>query len=97
MTAQAMVRDERTVMVENSSYRWGYLLLSYGLLVSTAYRAFVLEQQSWDLLGLVVLGGAVTTLYQGRGRVLTGRWALLSGAGAVLALVLAAALVVLMR
>jgi hypothetical protein len=97
MTTQAYVRDERTAFVENASYRWGYMLLSYGLLVSTAYRAFVLEQQSWDLLGLVILGGAVTTVYQGRQRVLTERWALLSAVGAVLALVIAAVLVVMMR
>ena len=43
----------------------GYLVLSFGLLVIVAWRAFVLGEASWDLLGLVVLAGAVATAYRG--------------------------------
>ena len=32
-TPQAVERDERTVAVENASYRWAYLVLTYALLV----------------------------------------------------------------
>lgn len=67
-------RDERTVAVENASYRWGYLVLTFGLLALAAYRGFARDDNAWDLLGLVVLGGAVTTAYQNRGRVLTRHW-----------------------
>ncbi|MDX2060366.1 MAG: hypothetical protein SFV24_21330 [Gemmatimonadales bacterium] len=90
-------RDERTISVENGSYRWGYLLLSYGLLLSTAYRGFVREESSWDLLGLVVAGGVLTTVYQGRRQILSRRWAMASAFGLILALGLGVVLTLLRR
>jgi hypothetical protein len=86
-------RDERTVSVENQSYRWAYFVLSYGLLASVAYRGFVLDEQSWDLIGLVIVAGAIATLYQGKESVLNRRWLLLSALAAAVALILAVALV----
>ena len=74
MKNQSVVRDERTINIENSSYRWAYLLLSFGLLVIVAYRGFVWRESSWDLLALVVLSGIVTTFYQGAYRVISRRW-----------------------
>ena len=97
MTTQPIMRDERTVATENASYRWAYLVLSFGLLVSTAYRSFVRHESSWDLIALVILGGAVAIFYQGRARVLSRRWAVASGAAALLALVIAIALVLVRR
>jgi hypothetical protein len=78
MKNQSVARDERTTTVENTSYRWAYLLLSFGLLVSVAYRAFAWHESSWDLLALVLLGGLVATFYQGIHRVLSRRWALVA-------------------
>ena len=97
MTTQPIMRDERTVATENASYRWAYLVLSFGLLVSTAYRAFVRHESAWDLIALVILGGAVATFYQGRGQVLSRRWAVASAAAALLALVIAVVLVLVRR
>lgn len=94
MTANAVDRDERTVVVENASYRAAYLLLSYGLLGITAYRGFVREESAWDLLVLVILGGIVAAAYQGRERILSRRWSLTSVAAMIVALVLALLLVV---
>lgn len=94
MKPQFVPRDERTTAVENASYRWAYLLLSFGLLISVAYRGFVRHESAWDLLALVLLGGVVTTLYQGRHQVLSGRWILLMALTLLLAGVLA---LVLMR
>ena len=94
---QAVQRDERTMAVENASYRWAYLLLSFGILASAGYRGLVLNESSWDLLALVVVGGMVSSAYQARQRVLTSRWAYLSLAGMILAAVLAALIVVLRR
>jgi hypothetical protein len=85
-------RDERTVSVENTSYRWAYLFLSYGLLLTTAYRGFVRDETSWDLLALVVLAGGIATLYQGRKRVLSRRWLIGAVAAIVVAVVLGAVL-----
>ncbi|MEA2765280.1 MAG: hypothetical protein QOK07_1684 [Gemmatimonadaceae bacterium] len=93
MTTQPIMRDERTVATENASYRWAYLVLSFGLLASTAYRAFVRHESAWDLIALVMLAGAVATFYQGRDRVLSRRWAVASVAAALLALLIAVVLV----
>jgi hypothetical protein len=30
MSTASITRDERTMAVENASYRWGYLLLAFG-------------------------------------------------------------------
>ena len=90
MTSVDVVRDERTQSVENTSYKYAYLVLSYGLLMAVAYRSFVLDEQSWDLLALVLLGGVVTTSFQASARILTRRWGLLTVAVLVIALVMAA-------
>lgn len=75
MNPPLLERDERTVMVENASYRWAYLLLSFGLLADVAYRSWVRHESNWDLFGLVIVGGLVATAYQGNNRVLGSRWA----------------------
>jgi hypothetical protein len=92
-TPPLVQRDERTVAVENASYRWSYLFLTFGLLAVVAYRSFVRDESPWDLLALVVLSGGVGTAYQGARRVLSRQWALVSLAAVVLALALAALLV----
>jgi hypothetical protein len=89
MKEQSIIRDERTIAVENSSYRWAYLLLSFGLLAVVAYRSFVWRESSWDLLALVVLSGLVTTLYQWAHRVLSRRWVLVTIISGLVAAVIA--------
>lgn len=93
MKNQPILRDERTVAVENASFRLAYYILSYGLLLSVAYRGFVLEQSSWDLLGLVIVAGATATYYQSRQDILERRWLLATVAAVALAALVAAALV----
>lgn len=90
MSTTLVQRDERTITVENASYRWAYLFLSFGLLFLVAYRSFAFRESPWDLLGLVVLGGLVTTAYQGLNKVLTKQWALVTAATIVVACLLAA-------
>ena len=68
-------RDERMLAVENASYRWAYLFLSFGLLLDVFYRSVAQHQTSWDLMALVIVGGLGATAYQGAHRVLTRRWA----------------------
>ena len=76
MTTTATVdRDERTVAVENASYRWAYLFLSFGLLVLVAFRSFVHNESPWDLMALVILGGILSASYQWFHKVLTAHWA----------------------
>ena len=93
MKDQPIIRDERTITVENSSYRWAYLLLSFGLLAVVAYRSFAWREASWDLMALVILGGVVTTLYQWSHRVLSRRWVFMAITTGLLAAVVAVVIV----
>ena len=93
-TVSAVQRDERTISVENASFRWAYHFLSYGLLLLVAYRSYVQGEAPWDLLGLVFLGGGVASAYQAKHRVVGRQW-LVTGLVAVVLAVIAAALLLL--
>jgi hypothetical protein len=94
--SQSVERDERTVVVENAGHRWAYLLVAYGLLIDVIYRAMVRHEAAWDLMALVIVGGAVCTMYQARQKTLAHGWAmkgvliaLLGGVIGIIALFLA--------
>ena len=97
MKSQGILKDERTTIVENASYRWAYLLLSFGVLLSVAFRGFVWKEASWDLLALVIVSGFVGTFYQGAHQILTRRTMIVALVVAVISGVVAAAIVLLMR
>lgn len=92
MTPAMVERDERTVMVENASYRLACTVMSFGLLLDIMYRSWVRGESNWDLFVLVILGGAVATGYQASNHVLGPRWrkstAAVMAAAAVLAVVI---------
>lgn len=73
MSNQPVIRDERTIAVENASYRLAYTILSFGAMVIVAWRGFVLEQNLWDLLALVILTSALATAYQAVHRIFARR------------------------
>ena len=83
-------RDEREASIDHAADRLSYLVLSFGLLAIVAYRSMVDREASWDLLGLVILGGLVGTAYRVRRRVVSRRWELVVVATAAVALVVAA-------
>jgi hypothetical protein len=89
---QVVERDERTVAVEHASYRWACLVLTYGLLVDVIYRGLVRHEAAWDLLALVVVGGAVCTVYQARQKTLGHGWVMKAVLVACVAGVIAALL-----
>ena len=95
MKNQTAIRDERTIVVENASYRWGYLILAFGILAIVAYRGLVHDANNFDLLALVVLSGIATTLYQGVNQVLSRRWLAITLAAVLLAVLIAAGLILL--
>lgn len=74
-TSATVNRDERTVAIENASYRWAYSFISFGLLVLVAFRSFMYNESPWDLMALVVVGGFLCTTYQWFHKVLTAQWA----------------------
>jgi hypothetical protein len=87
---QLVPRDEREQGIDHAADRLAYLVLSYGLLAIVAYRSFVDGTASWDLLGLVVLGGLVGTLYRLARRAVSREWMIVAAGTAAVALVVAA-------
>jgi hypothetical protein len=68
--ASGVLRDERTEVVENASYRLAYLFITYALLLDVMYRSMVRRESSWELLAIVIVAGAISTVYQGWQRIL---------------------------
>ena len=91
-TSQDVERDERTVAVENASYRWAYGVLTYALLVDVMYRGLFRHEAAWDLMALVIVGGAICTVYQARQRILVHGWVMKAVLVACVAGVIAAVL-----
>jgi hypothetical protein len=92
-----LARDKREVGLDRAADRLAYVVLSFGLLAVVAYRSFVEGLASWELLGLVLLGGIVSTghrLWQG---VLTRQSVLILALTALIALVVGALLVLGLR
>ena len=89
-TPQAVERDERTVAVENASYRWAYIVLTYALLVDVMYRGLFRHEAAWDLMALVIVGSAICTVYQARQKTLVHGWVMKAVLVAVVAAVIAA-------
>ena len=85
-----VLRDERETGVDHAADRLSYLVLSFGLLAIVAYRSFVDGAASWDLLGLVVLAGAVGTAYRLSRRAVSREWVILAAGTVVVAVVVAA-------
>lgn len=97
MSTTTVERDERTIAEENAGYRWSSLTLSYGLLAIVAFRAFIHDEQPWDLLALVVLAGGIHAAYQASRKVLVRSWLVTSALTVLVAAALASAIVLVRR
>ena len=73
-TPKSVIRDERTVAVENTSYKWASIFVSYALLIDVMYRGAVRNEAAWDLLALVVVPGIVCLVHQARQKTLGQGW-----------------------
>lgn len=67
-------KDERTTFIENQSYKYGYMILNFGILINIIYRSFRLNEAPWDLFGLIFLSGLVTTVHQYKHRIFANNW-----------------------
>ena len=85
-----LARDEREMSIDRGADRLAYVVVSFGLLVIVAYRSIVDGVASWELLGLVLLGGAVSAIYRMRHGVLTRQAALVLAAASGIAFLVAA-------
>ena len=54
-TDHSVMRDERTVAVENASFRWGFNFVLFALLADVMYRGLFRNEAAWDLMGLVII------------------------------------------
>ena len=67
-------KDERTTFIENKSYKYGCYIFNFGLLIDIFYRSIRYNETSWDLFGLLFLGGFVMTAYQYKHKIFTDNW-----------------------
>jgi hypothetical protein len=82
---KGVCRDERTIAVEEASYRIAYGFLTFALLLDVMYRGLARGEAAWDLLALVIAGGAISTLYQWRQKTLSRQFLLMGFAAGVIA------------
>ena len=92
MNEQPICQDERTLAVQNRSFRLAYALLAYGLLADILIRAFLRHEVNWDLVALVLAGGILAKAYQAVNKAIATRQWLLFGASFLITAVLVAAL-----
>jgi hypothetical protein len=92
-TLECVDRDERAVTAGDAGYRWAYPLLSYALLVDVMVRSLVRHEAAWDLMILVILGGAVCTVAQAKQKALGHAWVMKALLAVCIAAVIAAVLV----
>lgn len=86
----SVVRDERTVAVENASYRWPFGFLTFALLIDVMYRGLFRDEAAWDLMVIVFVGGVLSTVYRARRKTLPHGWVKSLALGGCVAAVVAA-------
>jgi hypothetical protein len=95
--ASLVPRDESVTRIDLAADRIAYLAVSYGLLLSVAYRSFVRGESAWDLLALVVLGGLAGLGYRVTKGAATGRGTVMIAATVGIAIIVSGLLVVVGR
>jgi hypothetical protein len=64
MDKKPEIIDERTIAVADTSYRFAWMVLAFGVMVVVVVRGLAFHQSCWDLLGLTFLSSMVATIYQ---------------------------------
>jgi len=70
---QSVECDERTVAVENTSYKWVFNFLGIALLFDVMCRAMFRGEAAWDLMSLVIASGIGGKIYQAHQKTWTRR------------------------
>jgi hypothetical protein len=73
-TEQTLKRDERTVAIENASFRWAWYFLVWPLTIVALYRQKAMNEEVGDLIALVCVSSAIAIVYQFRHKVLVSYW-----------------------
>jgi len=69
-TGKDVTRDERTEAVMRAASALAMSVIIFGLLIDIMFRAAVFHEAAWDLFALLVLDGAIITVYMARHKVL---------------------------
>jgi hypothetical protein len=70
MKDQMIIQDERTKSIENASYKPGFIILCFGVLIDIFIRSAFFNEAPWDLFALVIVASWVSTIYQWRHKTL---------------------------
>ena len=65
-TDQNVKIDERTEAVASQAIARGYVFITVALLIDFMYRRFVFHEEAWDLFVMLVVSGAIGTVYMVR-------------------------------
>ncbi len=63
-TEQPLKRDERTVAIENASFKWAWYFLVWPLTIVALYRQKAMNEEVGDLIALVCISSAIAIIYQ---------------------------------
>ena len=68
--------DERAIAIENQSYRLGFSILSFGLLLDLSVRDLIWRNPAsyWDLIALFMIANIICIAYQVYHRILHREW-----------------------
>jgi hypothetical protein len=64
MTSKIVEKDERTIHVENISYKFGFQFMTYAIFVDVIYRSLRFHEGSFDLILIVLLSCLPIIVYQ---------------------------------
>jgi hypothetical protein len=73
-TERTLKRDERTVAIENASFKWAWYFLVWPLTIVALYRQTAMNEEVGDLIALVCASSAIAIAYQVRHKVLVSYW-----------------------
>ena len=73
-TELSLKRDERTVAVENASFKWAWYFLVWPLIIDAMYRQKALNEEVGDLVALVCISSAIAIVYQYRHKAVVSYW-----------------------
>jgi hypothetical protein len=62
------------VAVENASYKWAFIFITFALLIDVMYRGAVRNEAAWDLMALVIISSGLCTMYQARQKIMWQGW-----------------------
>jgi hypothetical protein len=95
MNNKMVEKDERTILIENASYSYGYKFITFAILLDVMYRSFRFNEAPLDLLAIVIASGFAMTIYQYKQKILGKSWIKITALTLGVAIV-AAAVVALM-